>query len=133
MATGKFNLGKGLLRLYLVVWMLIAIASLVGGHREVMTYLGSTHWSLEEAGQRQEEEFQKQVNECKSEECRKRLQDKAWYLTAPESAQVIDPEKAKESVELFAFLVLVVPAALLLVLVVIFKLLAWAFAGFKTN
>ena len=44
-----------------------------------------------------------------------------------------DAKSIKESVELLAILVLAVPAALLLVLVVIFKLLAWAIAGFKTN
>lgn len=129
MATGKFNLGKGLLRLYLVLWMLIAITSLVGGHREVMTYLGSTHWSHETVVQRQKDEFQRKNKDCTTKEC----QDRAFWEKFPEASELVDPEKAKESVELFAFLVLVVPAALLLVLVVIFKLLAWAFAGFKTN
>lgn len=118
MPTGKFNVGRGLLRLYLVVWMLIAIASLVGGHREVMTYLGSTYWSAENIDQRQK-------RDCKTEEC--------WKPPASDGAETVEPAKAKESVELFAILVLAVPAVLLLVMVVIFKLLAWAFAGFKTN
>lgn len=112
--------------------MLIAIASLVGGHREVMTYLGSTHWSHEKVVQRQKEEFREQMNDCKSEECRRRLQD-SNYSEFAEAGRTVDPDSAKENVELFAILVLVVPAVLLLVLVVVFKLLTWAIAGFKTN
>ena len=127
--TGKVNLGRGLLRLYLVVWMLIAVATLVGGHREALTYLGSTYWNAEKVVQRQKLAFNEKYPDCTSKECL----DQAFFQEFPESSQVVDPQNAKESVELFGFLVLVVPAALLLVLVVIFKMLAWAVAGFRTN
>ncbi|WP_305632216.1 hypothetical protein [Methyloversatilis sp.] len=129
MLFGKLNIGKGLLRLYLVFWMLLAIASLVGSLREVMTYLGSTHWSVEKVVQRQKEEFQRKNKDCTTKEC----QDRAFWEQFPDAEKVVDPEKAKASVELAVILVLAVPAALLLVLIMIFKLLAWAFAGFKTN
>ncbi|MFH1814081.1 MAG: hypothetical protein ABIF28_07910 [Pseudomonadota bacterium] len=129
MLFGKLNIGKGLLRLYLVFWMLLATASLVGSLREVMTYLGSTHWSVEKVVQRQKEEFQRKNKDCTTQEC----QDRAFWEQFPDAEKVVDPEKAKASVELAVILVLAVPAALLLVLIMIFKLLAWAFAGFKTN
>jgi preprotein translocase subunit SecF len=129
MLFGKLNIGKGLLRLYLVFWMLLVIASLVGSLREVMTYLGSTHWSVEKVVQRQEEEFQRKNKDCTTKECQKM----SAIDLAPAADKVVDPEKAKASVELAVILVLAVPAALLLVLIMIFKLLAWAFAGFKTN
>ena len=129
MLFGKLNIGKGLLRLYLVFWMLLAIASLVGSLREVMTYLGSTHWSVEKVVQRQKEEFQRKNKDCTTKEC----QDRAFWEQFPDAEKVVDPEKAKASVELAVIVVLAVPAALLLVLIMIFKLLAWAFAGFKTN
>jgi hypothetical protein len=132
MATKGINVGKGLLRLYLVLWLLLAVASLVGGHREVLTYLGSTYWSAEKVVQRQKEEFQKKMNDCKSEDCRKRLQD-STFTEFPSAVATVDLDEAKRSVELFAYLVLVVPAVLLVVLLTLFKLLAWAFAGFKAH
>ena len=113
--------------------MVIVAASLVGGHREVLTYLGSTYWSAEEVVQRQKAEFQRKVNDCKSEECRKRLQNEIWYLKYPSASELDDKQKTKETVKLFAILVFAVPAVLLLVLVAIFRLLAWAVAGFKTD
>jgi hypothetical protein len=83
--------------------------------------------------QRQNEQFQKQMNDCKSKECTKLLQDQAEWPDFPESTQIVHKEEAKESVKLYAKLIVGVPAVLLLALVVIFKLLPWVVIGFKKN
>ena len=139
MMTRKINVGKGLLRLYLVLWMLLAIASFVVGHKEVLTYLGSTYWSAQKAAEAKKfafqwSEFDRQIEICRSDECRDQfevLRFRLLGLLGPGKRIIGDENDVSHTVEMWALFVLVAPAVLLIILTALFKLLVWVLAGFK--
>jgi hypothetical protein len=133
MMARKINVGKGLLRLYLALWMLLAVASLVVGHREVLTYLGSTYWSAESTAQREKVEMEKRKVACKSEDCRQQIRDSYFGDLGKPVSEIGDEMRVKNTVEMWALFVLVVPAVLLIILTALFKLLVWVLVGFKAN
>jgi hypothetical protein len=114
----KINLGKGLLRLYFVLWILWIIVMLSENHKALAPHVGITYWTNES------------YNEREKHRCEARaLEDCSIYYLAYK--EVVTDKQIEEAPKDFFDLGIVVPSILLFIFTGIYMALKWIFKGFK--
>ena len=119
-------LGRGLLRLYLVLWLVWASVCGATAYRELATYLGYDHWTLEKAAERWGLRWDV---ECKgrpsSLECPPRDFIPSNYFVSEDQVRIVVPMFIDAAIKL--------PFIVLMALFICFRLLSWVIAGFKKD
>lgn len=114
------NLRKGMFRLCLVLWLIPLIFFVSTSYREVITYLGSDHWS------------EKAVIERQKDVCKSNQLDVScvWGDFAP-AESVITKEEAGHGMEQALLYGAVIPFGLLCLFYCLVEALYWVYRGFK--
>lgn len=125
----KINLGKGLLRLYFVLWIFWVIVMLSENHKALAPHVGITYWTVEDF------DLRAKVDE---ETCNKKTtlsnDDKCTLL---EIASPIAPfdyptnQQIEKAPRKFFDLGIVVPFIWLFIFTGIYMALKWIFKGFR--
>jgi hypothetical protein len=125
----KINLGKGLLRLYLVLWILWVIVILDYNHKALAPHVGITYWTVEDFDLRAKVD---------KETCNKKTTlPNDDICTLLKHSRPIAPfdypsnEEIEKAPRDFFDLGIVVPFILLFIFTGIYMALKWIFKGFK--
>jgi hypothetical protein len=116
----KINLGKGLLRLYFVLWILWIFAMLVFYHKALAPHVGITYWTNESYNARDKQRCEAQF--APLEDCR------IYDISLPD---IVTDKQIEEAPKDFFDLCIVIPFILLFIFTVIYMALKWIFKGFK--
>ena len=116
-------MGRGLIRLYLVLWGLWIAFGVATNYREITTYLGYDRWTIQKATERADE-FRLANCDGKSTrlECWPGLLDPNEYVTE---------NQVELNVWMFKLAMLKAPFYFFVLLVVLYWLMKWVIAGFK--
>lgn len=129
MKLQNLTLGRGVLRVYLVVWLLWALFFAFSSHKALLTAVGVTYWTPESAMERSRLEFEelgcKDPVKSKSEECVS-LPPAGMYP----ANDVVTEEDVDFAVTTFLLGTLVLPIAGLLIGLLLWFLTKWVVQGF---
>lgn len=118
----KINLGKGLLRLYFVLWILLIIGGLSDNYRALAPHIGITYWSNES------------INARAKEYCKTEIGPSLYcqlILKGHVNAGKLTNEKIAEAPKEFFDIFILVPFIFLFIFIGIYMALKWIFKGFK--
>jgi len=129
----SLTIGRGLLRIYLVIWMcgLLVLSFFI--HKELLTSLGVTYWTEEAVLAR--ERLKYEALGC-NEETNKRSYACSQLLNPNIAIPLegwIDHDEAEHTVKLFLLAGVLLPLILLLAATILWYLLKWAIDGFFSN
>lgn len=136
----RISIGRGLLRVYLVLWLLLIFIALSENYRYVLTYLGSDYWQLSKVEARYYEEQRKRG--CFPEPTHTKcppgepifsfVKDSTHPMWGEleKTTSVVGPETAREKTFNVFWLALLGPIVFLVFAVGIYRLLKWAMKGF---
>ncbi len=113
-------MGKGLLRLYLALWLVWLSYGVIDNYKEIATHLGYENWTLEKASERQKIKCE---GKPLSEEC-------LPEGTVP-SDDVVSKERVDVVVWMFKMAMIKAPLFLLVFLTALYWLGKWVIAGFR--
>lgn len=122
-------MGRGLIRLYLVLWGLWIVFGVATNHKEIATYLGYQRWTLEKATERAEE-YKK--SKCKDDEASK-LDINCAYPGLLSSDAYVTESQVELTVWMFKMAMLKAPFYFFVLLVILYWLMKWVVAGFRKN
>jgi hypothetical protein len=111
------KMGKGLIRLYLALWLVWFSYGVIDNYKELATYYGYDKWTIEKARERSD-------TKCK---------------TSPESVDCfaiplddfVSEERANVVMWMFNMAMIKTPFFFLIFLVVMYWLVKWVIAGFR--
>ena len=126
------TLGRGVLRVYLVLWLLWALVIAFSSHKALLTAVGVTYWTPESVMERNRLEFDTlgctDPIRSKSEECVS-FSPQGDYLTN----DVVTKDDVDHALTAFLLGVVVLPIAILTVGVLLWFLTKWVVRGFLSN
>ena len=120
-------MGRGLIRLYLVLWGLLIAFSVATNYKELATYVGYERWTLEKAFERAEAYVK---SKCKEDELSK-LDMKCIYPGAVFSDDYVTDAQVEITIWMFKNAIFKAPFYFLVILVVLYWLVKWVIAGFQ--
>lgn len=136
----RLSISRGLLRVYLVLWLLLLVTTLFENYRYVLTYLGSDYWQLSKVEARYYEEQKKlgcfpepTHNKCPpGEPIFSFVRDSThpMWRELEITTSVVGPDTAREKTIAVFWLTFLLPILIFVFAVVVFRLLRWVMKGF---
>jgi hypothetical protein len=120
-------MGRGLIRLYLVLWSLWLCFGVATNYKELATYLGYEKWTVAKATERAEE-YRK--SKCKDDEA-SRLDINCVYPGSFSPDEYVTESQVELTVWMFKMAMLKAPFYFFLILVVLYWLMKWIVGGFR--
>jgi hypothetical protein len=118
-------MGKGLLRLFLALWLVWIVIGVADAYKEIATYMGSEQWSVEKATEKNIKRHEAECNVNPSSLICK-ISGSSYSPN-----DVVNEADAKRKVRAFIDVVTIAPLILLLSLFFIYMLGKWVVRGFK--
>jgi hypothetical protein len=135
--TMKFEgltLGRGVLRVYMVLWLCWVLVLSFFSHKELLTSVGVTYWSEQSAIERQIVELEPlyELFDCNTnwEKNKKECADLYIEMHSVPIGSVVTKDDAKNALETFMYNAVAIPIAVLFAGFVIWFLAKWVINGF---
>lgn len=113
-------MGRGLLRLYLALWLVWFSYGVADNYKELATYYGYDRWTIEKASERQEDK-------CKGKPISEECMPEGWVPTD----DFVSEERVNVVVWMFKMAMIKAPFFFLIFLAVMYWLVKWVIAGFR--
>jgi hypothetical protein len=121
------KMGRGLIRLYLVLWSLWLCFGVATNYKELATYLGYDRWTVAKAIERAEE-YRK--SNCKEDE-KSRLDISCLYPGGLSPDEFVTESQVELTVWMFKVAMLKAPLFFFVLVVILYWLIKWVVAGFR--
>jgi len=128
------TLGRGLLRAYLVLWLLWALFFAFSSHKALLTAIGVTYWTPESVMERSRLEHEAEYKEIDCDNATKEFNKKCFELhvlmTSIPLGSFVTQEDAKSASRIFLHAAIVIPLLIFFAGSFMWFLLTWVISGF---
>jgi hypothetical protein len=110
-------MGRGLVRLYLALWLIWFSYGVADNYKELATYVGYDRWTMKKAIERSNEK-------CK-------IDPDSIACLSISSNEFVSEERVETVASMFTSLMIIAPFFLFLILTALFWLAKWVIEGFR--
>ena len=125
----KINLGKGLLRLYILIYVFWLLIGLGYYFKALAPHVGINYWTIESYIERTKEECDA-IEKPPNSTCVISMDDS---LLVPAGIGIPDEGEISEAPKTFFSFFIALPTILLLIMSIFYKGIRWVIKGFKEN
>lgn len=131
------TLGRGVLRVYLLLWLLWALVLAFSSHKELLTSTGVTYWTEASVSERLKLKHEAEYRALDCDNSMKSRTQKCEFLyvmmrSSPVEG-IVTEENAVFATRVFLLGAVVIPIAVLFVGLLLWFSMKWVFRGFVSN